>query len=324
MPSTIQDLLKQCELRHEGSVRWGSQVFESGPGVYIISLNQSPIGLNGTLEKAPIDEKVCAQWLEICPQLQLDGAKPTVQQLKQRQSEFWLPDEVVLYIGKATTLSSRVRQYYKTPIGAPRPHSGGYFLKLLSNLEQLWVHYAISKQPEKSESQMIQIFTENVSKQTKQQLKDTEHPFPFANLEWPRGTRKAHGLTGTRNRKKRKANDHGSQQSVKRITKPLITKPRKKDDYRTQLVTDKDIDGGRIRIPSTNTAETKSLLPSEKTRINVMLRGRRFSNCTWDPKMGPDKQRSGVIRIGSELGDHVSPDEILSMEVGEDGIIVIE
>lgn len=96
------------------------------------------------------------------------------------------------------------------------------------------------------------------------------------------------------------------------------------DDYRTQRVTAKDIEVGQIRIPSTNTAETKSILPSEKTRINVLLRGRRFSNCAWDPKMGPDKQRSGVIRIGSELGDHVQPDEVLNVEVGEDGIFLIE
>jgi len=321
MPTTIQDLLNQTGLRHEGTVRWGSQVNESNSGIYIISLNQSPFGLSGALEKAPIDEKICAQWLEICPQLKMDGDRPSVQQLKNRINDFWLPDEVVLYIGKATTLSSRIRQYYKTPIGAPRPHSGGYFLKLLSNLDQLWVHYAISNQPEKTEYQLIQFFNENVSELTKQKLRDPEHPFPFANLEWPRGTRKAHGLTGVRNRR---AKNQNTQESDNRITKSLTINKNKIDDYRTQRVTAKDIDGGRIRIPSTNTAKTKSILPSEKTRINVLLRGRRFSNCAWDPKMGPDKQRSGVIRIGSELGDHVQTDEVLHVEVDEQGVFVIE
>jgi len=324
MPSTIQDLLNQCGLKHGGSVRWGSQISEFNSGVYIISLNKSPIGINGTLEKAPVDKKVCSHWLEICPQLQMDGIRPTVQQLMDRLNDFWLPDEVVLYIGKATTLSSRIRQYYKTPVGAPWPHSGGYFLKLLSNLDELWVHYAISNQPEKIESQMIQFFTENVSKQTKHQLRDPYRPFPFANLEWPRGTRKAHGLTGTRNRKTRNEKGHGLPISAQCISKPLKTKPRNMDEYRTQRITAKDIDGGRIRIPSTNTADTKSILPSEKTRINVMLKDRQFTNCAWDPKMGPDRQRSGVIRIGSELGDYVEPDEILRVEVGEDGMVIIE
>lgn len=33
---------------------------------------------------------------------------------------------------------------------------------------------------------------------TKAQLVDPDHPFPFANLEWPPGVRKRHGITGAR------------------------------------------------------------------------------------------------------------------------------
>ena len=96
------------------------------------------------------------------------------------------------------------------------------------------------------------------------------------------------------------------------------------DDYRTQRITDKDLDGNRIRIPSTNTAKTKSILPSDKTRIDVMLKGRRLSSCSWNPRMGPERQRSGIIYIGPELAELVEQDEVLRVKVTGDGLVVMD
>jgi len=76
------------------------------------------------------------KWLEVCPVLTLDNRKPTIRQLMSRISLFWLPDESNLYVGKATSLRDRVSAYYRTRIGAPKPHSGGYFLKLLADLDR--------------------------------------------------------------------------------------------------------------------------------------------------------------------------------------------
>ena len=101
-------------------------------------------------------------------------------------------------MGKATSLSQRVAQYYATPLGARRPHAGGHFLKTLSNLDQLHVHDAVSPDPPRSEHLMLEAFCAAVSTDTRNALHDPEHPFPFANLEWPAGTRKRHGVTGGR------------------------------------------------------------------------------------------------------------------------------
>lgn len=50
-----------------------------------------------------------------------------------RLATFWLPDEVVLYIGLAgASVRKRVRQYYRTPLGDKRPHAGGWWLKTLT------------------------------------------------------------------------------------------------------------------------------------------------------------------------------------------------
>jgi hypothetical protein len=45
---------------------------------------------------------------------------------------------------------------------------------------------------------MLAKFCGAVSERTRSQILDAEHPFPYANLEWPRGIRKRHGITGAR------------------------------------------------------------------------------------------------------------------------------
>jgi hypothetical protein len=87
-------------------------------------------------------------------------------------------------------------------------------------------------------------------------------------------------------------------------------------DYRTQRVTAVDIRNGRIRVPSTETADTKNILPSQKDTIKVVLRGEHLE-CRWDPRMGPDKQRSGVIYIGSVLAQLVQAEEVLTVQRSE-------
>ena len=199
MPTTIAKAFAAAGLVREGIVRWGANPATSKPGVYIVSLTESLDTCDGELTEAPLAAVEFQRWLDVCPKLTLDGTRPTIQPLMDRIRHFWISDEVILYIGLAgTSLSTRLSQYYQTPIAAPRPHSGGYFLKLLSNLNQLWVHYARCSDAERAEDLMLQRFCAHVSKNSRRALQDKVHPFPFANLEWPRGTRKAHALRGAR------------------------------------------------------------------------------------------------------------------------------
>lgn len=59
-------------------------------------------------------------------------------------------------------------------------------------------------------------------------------------------------------------------------------------------VTDKDIKGGRIRITHDAKRELRLMEPAE---LQVRLRGEMFT-CTYDPQLGPDQERSGLIRLG--------------------------
>jgi hypothetical protein len=203
MPTTIAEAFAASALTRQGVVGWGTKPPTSKSGVYVVSLTQSLDLFGGTFPEAPLAGHVFDRWLEARPELALDGARPTVHRLMDRVRGFWISDEVILYIGLATSLSNRLADYYRTPIGSRSPHAGGYFLKLLSNLDQLWVHYAESLDFKAAEGRMLRRFCEHVSSDSRRALLDPIHPFPFANLEWPRGTRKRHGIGGAREPKRK-------------------------------------------------------------------------------------------------------------------------
>jgi hypothetical protein len=110
---------------------------------------------------------------------------------------FWLSDEVVLYVGLAgQPLRTRVRQYYRTPLGAKRPHAGGWWLKTLGVLDELWVHYAASPALKTAERRMLNAFAGAVSPGSRAALHDPERVAPFANLRTGEELIKRHGISG--------------------------------------------------------------------------------------------------------------------------------
>ena len=88
---------------------------------------------------------------------------------------------------------------------------------------------------------------------------------------------------------------------------------------RTQRVTENDLATGQIRIPSI----TKPLFPKTDDEVTVVLRGWKTA-APWRPRYGPDRERSGVLRIGRQgLAGRVTADEVLDVSVEADGLIVI-
>ena len=201
MPTSVAALFGSVGLPIAGPVPWRSPLPDKRAGVYVVALSPtSGATLGYTLEMPPIDPLKVQAWLEAAPNLRLDGRRPTAQALAQRLGEFWLPDEVVLYVGKATSLRQRVGQYYTTRLGQPRPHAGGHWLKTLttSTLDNLSVYWAPTPdaEPEVVERQMLGCFVASVSDSMRRSLRDPARPFPFATLEYPKGTRKEHGIRG--------------------------------------------------------------------------------------------------------------------------------
>jgi len=113
MPTTIGQAFAAAGLTPEGIVKWGTKPNQYSPGVYIVCLTNSLDAFDGKLIEAPLAVSQFEQWLRVCPELTLDGVQPTVRQLMHRVMGFWIPDEVILYIGLAESLSERLGHYYR-------------------------------------------------------------------------------------------------------------------------------------------------------------------------------------------------------------------
>ena len=199
--STVADLLSMVSLRHGGVVRWGTPIPSDHTGIYIVSLAPDPSRNGSLLGSAPIDRDVLTGWLSRTPKLTIDTTpNPSVDALANRLQRYWLPDESVLYIGQTSQpLADRVSQLYSHKLGASSPHRGGHWLKTLSVLDDLFIHYALSNDPEKVEFRLIDSFASRVSPRTRARIGQRDYPFPFANLELHdrmqrKRIRKKHGI----------------------------------------------------------------------------------------------------------------------------------
>jgi len=201
MPISVASLIAQAGLTAEGleTVRWGIKPRLSKAGIYIVSTSHDPIVNDNLFASAPIDNDVLKFWLNKVTTLKVDSnASPTFSQLRERLNQFWLPDESILYIGQtksAKGVAGRVSQYYRTEIGERRPHLGGHWIKTLSILKQLFVHYFPDDTPIQTEESLLRAFVGQVSKQTLGNLRDKNLPIPFANLELEKGNKKNHGIS---------------------------------------------------------------------------------------------------------------------------------
>jgi hypothetical protein len=257
--------------------------------------------------------------LAVRPELRIDGTLPDRDELAARLVQLWLVDEVAVYIGLAgTSLRKRVGDYYRTPLGARRPHAGGWPLKTLSVLPELTVHWASCLDPGTAELQLLDHFIAGVSQAARPKLADSDLPIPFANLERAKGQAKKHGITGarepssarTRTTPPARSPEPASPRAPPTPSRQLVTPA---GPMRSQRVTEKDIQAGRIRFPSS----AKRAFPPERSDAVVELRGVRLM-ARWHPHYDRDQERSGVLSVGRDLlGGRVVPDEVLAVEPGD-------
>ncbi|MCY7288361.1 MAG: hypothetical protein LH624_08960 [Cryobacterium sp.] len=259
------------------------------------------------------------------PELRLDSARPTVEQLAARLASMWMPDETVLYIGLAgTSLSTRVTAYYRTPLGARSPHAGGWPLKTLSLLPRLYVHFAAAPAPAEEEDRLASAFVGGVDAEAAACTVDPGLPLPFANLRSPRGRAKRHGITGAREPRAEGLRQTGNLAvvaSARPAAYRVTTNPSSRDAFRLN-VTAGDLKAGQVRV----TREPKRALglPMERTAVDILLRGRPL-RVAWDPRFDDDQERSGLLRIGRDAARTlIGQPCALTLQVGEDGALVLD
>lgn len=185
---------------------------------------------------------------------------------------------------------------------------------------------------------MLEAFAKAASRESIRALHDPMLPIPFANLELKSdGSRqtKKHGIAGAKARR----NAENPSAAAAATTGPLNpqTPARSADGggrgssasgrtdleearLHTQPVTEADISHGQIRIPKT----TKRILPAVRCRIRLLIDDARFDGVRWDPRSGPDRERSGVIGVGkNHLRGRVTPWQRLTVSISEDGTVVL-
>lgn len=203
MPTIVNDFFKNFCDAVPYQTKWGTTIGSQEEGVYVVSLSNNPKENTGLIEEPEFNKEIILSWFQKANKFRVDGKK-NFELLKKRLSEFWLPDENILYIGKAPKrkngngLGKRIDEYYRTEIGAGSPHSGGQWIKTLNNLSDCYVYYAPISNPSLVEEQMLSYFMVNVSNETKSKLRDPELPLPFANIRF-QGRDKDHGMENQRN-----------------------------------------------------------------------------------------------------------------------------
>jgi transcription elongation factor GreA len=188
-PTTAASLFRDVGLLPDGPAPWGRPVAARGPGVFVVELS-SP------LPAAPIELTRVGKWIERVPELRLDGVRPTSRALAARIASFWLPEQVVLYVGTATaSLGRRIAALEATPLGDRRPHPGGHWLRTLDLPAGTRVWWASTEAVEEYEDALFSTFADGVGGDAPSA--DDRLVLPFANLRRPTGERRASGLTGS-------------------------------------------------------------------------------------------------------------------------------
>jgi len=88
----------------------------------------------------------------------------------------------------------------------------------------------------------------------------------------------------------------------------------------TQHITAVDIENGRIRLPHA----AKSLFPNGVAHVDVSLLGHVLTNVAYDPRYGPDRERSAVLRVGKSALASIPPGTVLGVTRNASGMICID
>ncbi len=186
MPVSVKELFNRVGLEPEAPVRWRSSIPTNSTGVYVISLSPNPLVNINTCETCEVNEKVIEDWKSLSPEINIQGELSKVI-IEAELNRFWKPTENILYIGESSSatngLSKRINQFYIHEVGWKGPHTGGYWIKLLSQLTGLYVYYAACNNPRDTEFKMLMYFIERTTGKSFYELDELGKHLPFANLK---------------------------------------------------------------------------------------------------------------------------------------------
>ncbi|MGX1696374.1 hypothetical protein ACWIBQ_13420 [Microbacterium keratanolyticum] len=307
--TTIAELFAGAGVTRAGSVQWGAEVPLDAPGVYVVALTDDAEAVAG-VNRGPIDQRRVEELLEVRPETAVDGAAADIHSLTRRLQEMWVPGEPAVYIGMAgVSVRQRINQFYSTRIGARAPHAGGWPVKMIDQMAApLWIHYGATPDSDLAEAAMIDCYVRGVPNDVAAKLVDPAAPLPFANLTFPHGRRKQHGMSGVR-----APRPAGGLSAPRPRTQEVVNYPAREvssaganvqlrgQRRRTQNITANDIKAGQVRIPGIS----KDVFPTERGDVEVRIAGESHI-VRWDPRVAGN--RSGILRFGvAVMRAHFTP-----------------
>ncbi len=150
------DILKQNGFNGGLSIaalKRSCSILPDAPGVYLIT--------------KPLEQK--ADFLTVGTGGHFKGKNPNVP-ISELEAN-WIDESIVVYIGKATSLRSRLNQYMKFGSGKNVGHWGGRYIWQLSYADELLVWWLPNDNPRDTEKEMINDFKQEYGLR------------PFANLQ---------------------------------------------------------------------------------------------------------------------------------------------
>lgn len=328
MSISVSEVLAGSGLEHAGVVAWGREIPLDVPGVYVVSSSSDVHDAVGSIRQYTPNAAAFAELRLLCPYVTLDGEPAGDEELATRIGRFWIPDSAILYIGLAgTSVRKRMNQYYRTSIGQRAPHAGGWWLKTLANLDDLYVHIAAADEPKVAEAEMLRRFAEAVPTAVRQNLHDSERIAPFANVDVQQGLRKRHGLSGHKVGSKRAGKPltptSGLKNSVRQtdsvsfpVEEPLTFLGARQAGTRvqSQVITDGDRTRSNLRIP----ARSKFAFPAENCVVTVHYEGQMLE-CLWRV----NGSRSGTIGLGRDIMREIGrPNQPVWLEVAGSSVTI--
>lgn len=192
---SVADLMRALGLAVDGPGRWGSVPPSRRPGIFAVEADRPTAS-------APMDIVAVRRWLERVPTLMVDGERPTPTILDRRLGEFWIPAEILLYVGRSDkNLGARLAAMYATELGQRRPHPGGHWLKALRDQGKLRLWWAETDAAEEYEDALLVAFAAGIPETDAVALArrtpEGNPILPWANLESPSGGKRVTGITGS-------------------------------------------------------------------------------------------------------------------------------
>ena len=186
MPVTVKEIFKVVGLEAPVGIKWKTPIPTNDNGVYVVSLSSDASINKDTCSTFEIGEEIFSNWKILSPNLNVNGMV-SKKIIEEELNKYWKPKEAVLYIGESTSktngLGKRVKQFYDHNVGRKGPHTGGYWIKLLSQLENLYVYHAKCKNPRDTEFKMLMYFIEQSTGKSFYELDELGIHLPFANLK---------------------------------------------------------------------------------------------------------------------------------------------